>query len=305
MTPSPTAGGLSRRVRNPHLALRAEQRPWRLLSPSAYVLLLLIVAILATPLVAESDRVEPSSESAPSDVLHAGVFERLKTLLTEIPGRWETIPEPRVPFSGQGPNEVFAKSTATDSHMALRFTSALARTPIEHREASIDAWADGQLIDDEDIWVPILLIQQEQLRSLPDAALVAEAWLQWLERLGYKHALLWAASEAIDLVHSHSGALRVKPYLGPWCSLAVQSDMPFAIARLAETQAWALLRMGDINGAIEGAATAFRLSHASGDLLGQGRARQSKRMPTCGWETSRTHSVATAMLDGCSRPLDS
>ncbi len=219
---------------------------------------------------------QPDRRLPPKDLarvrLRTGIFDRLDRLLSEIPLRWETLPEPRVPLSGKDPHEVLAGSQDRHIRAAMRFISVLAESPPNARGQLIDDWLEENEPTEVDVWIPGLLAEQKRLRSPREAAVTVEAWLQWSEKLGRKDALLWAASDAIHLIVRQRGILGLDAPLRSWGGLAAPKVAAYAMAQMNLVRAQILFRLGDTEEALSTYNNALKLFQDAGSQLGQGKA---------------------------------
>lgn len=133
----------------------------------------------------------------------------------------------------------------------------------------MDNWLKQHEPAEVHLWMPLLVSGEERMRSLRNTAIVVEAWLQWAERLGRKDVLLWAASEAIDLIRDRRGVGGVALHLESWAGLSAPEKAAAAVARMAMTRGTAFLVSGKIEVALRSFRTARRSSEAAEDLVGR------------------------------------
>ncbi len=228
------------------------------------------------PLIEKALELAPGLELARNNVerarLYAGVFDRLETLLREIPQRWESLPEPRVPLSGKGPSVALASTTVEEARMAWRFISALALSPLEARSETIADWLKTHEPGEVDVWIPGLVAQRQRTRNTREEAMTLEAWLHWSQRLGRKDALLWAAGDAVNVLVRQRGTRGLVPVLDLWSHLGSPDKAAFALAYINLSHAQILFQSGEIEGALSTYRTTRRLFESVGDEFGQGNA---------------------------------
>jgi CHAT domain-containing protein len=229
----------------------------------AWTALLLCAGPAASPEAAARPIAEIRAQPAP---LTNGVLARLAARLEAIPKTWDRLPSPLVAVSGRSVEEALGAAAEEQSQEASRWLARLAAMPPEARPALIQAEIRHRSPTEVDLWLPGLNVRR--MASLDDAA-VLEAWLQWVEALGRKDALLAAASFAIDVLRTRQGAAAVLPILHGWAELPPVPGAERSQAMLQSSMAEVFFRLGENQEALDAQRTARERFLAANDPLGQ------------------------------------
>ena len=228
----------------------------------------------AVPLIERALELSPDLELAKLSLevarLYTEVFDRLLALLEDLPARWNSLPEPRIPMSGRRPEEILSASSEEEDNLAISFISSLALTPLDLREELIERWFEAREPTEVDLWWPGTLAQEERSNSFDQAALTLEAWLQWATELGRRDAILFAAGMAINFARVRVNLESLTPILRSWVALPPTPGTENGLALIVDAYAGDLFRSGDIEGALEAYKKARVLYRDAGDQLGLG-----------------------------------
>ena len=202
--------------------------------------------------------------------LYTQVFDRMLTLLKELPGRWATLPEPRVPMSGRRPKEVFSASSEQEVRIALSFISALAHSPLRERDGLIERWLEEKEPTEVDLWWPLKLTENEMKNSIDEAALTAEAWLQWATATGRRDVVFFAGAMGFNVAQMRLSSENLISILRLWMELPVAEGTDNGVAQITLQYGRTLQLLGKNRAALDAYRKARKLFQAGGDRLGEG-----------------------------------
>ncbi len=212
---------------------------------------------------------DPAQRNLQQARLHAEVFDRLPDLLAAIPERWENLGEPLIPTSGRAPYEI--QGTFSANQRAHDLITMLTILPIEYRAAFIDGWLEVHEPTEVDLWLPAAVADEEQIRSVTEAALTIEAWLQWAEAAGRRDALFYAAGMGLYLADLRGDVGTLLPIARSWAQLPAHPGTRFGRAHVAVEYASLLEQTGDHTGSLAAYRKARILYQAEGDEFGESR----------------------------------
>lgn len=204
------------------------------------------------------------------------VWSRLLEFLRVLPGRWAQIGAPRILVSGRHLVDVIETAGPQQRKEALELLSTLARSAPRDRAqvlARLDrhhSWAEV------DLWLPIVVANNEQTTNLEEAGLTVEAWLQLAEHLGRRDVLWRAAGVGLYLLRFKLPPTSIVPVLEAWQRLAAKPEDRAGQASVVEAYG-AILSLLRRN---EEAAAAYRrartLFAAAGEIEGQANSLQGE-----------------------------
>jgi tetratricopeptide (TPR) repeat protein/CHAT domain-containing protein len=208
--------------------------------------------------------------------LEKGVFERLRERLEAIPKRWETLPAPLVPVSGKTAEQVLGAASKTQEQAALHLRERLLRAPLSERAALLEEARRSRPLIEVDLWLPLEAVQSLQMRSLEQAALVAEVWLELAERSGRRDVLLMAGGVSLYLTKRSLALAQLGVITTSWAALPHDTTGRRGAAQIAGEQAEALFRLGNNSGALSAYRKARELYQGIGFRLGEGNMQKGE-----------------------------
>jgi tetratricopeptide (TPR) repeat protein/CHAT domain-containing protein len=220
------------------------------------------VILLALPAVAlaESD----------STALRAGVWERILARLEALPARWDALPAPVVPPSGQSVDKVLGAATEAERQAALALITRLVLAPPEARAQLIAQARQARALSEVDLWLPWDLADNQRLHDIDQAGLTLEAWLELAEQLGRRDVLLRAAGAALSLAVRTIPPARMEAPARRWSMLPPGPHGTQGAADVDVAHGNILWSIGRHREALDAHRRARQLYGTVGDKRGQG-----------------------------------
>ncbi len=217
-----------------------------------------VFMLLAVPGTAQTN-------SAPEDI-----SARLEARLKDLPDRWDKIPPPLVPVSGQSSEGVLATASEKERVLVSKWITFLALSPPAERAALISRELQARPLSEVDVWLPERFTDDLRAKSLEEPALYVEAWLEWAEALGRKDALLVAASSGLERLALQAESRSLLEIASRWASLPSPDDAPRGRASVLSQYAARLFAAGENQKALVAYGSARKLFEQAGDRRGQG-----------------------------------
>jgi tetratricopeptide (TPR) repeat protein len=211
-----------------------------------------------------------AQQPADRDRLRAEVWERILVRLETLPSRWDHLPAAAVPPSGRLPEQVVDPATEVERKAADALLSRIVLTPPQARARLLAEVRAQHKLTEVDLWWPLHVAQQQQLRSLDEAALILDAWLEMAEHLGRRDVLLRASGAALDLADRRLSPARLAIAAERWSALAASAHDIHGIASVGLAHGGILRRINRPNDALNVYRRARQLYRDVGDKRGEG-----------------------------------
>ena len=147
------------------------------------------------------------------------ISARLEARLKALPDRWDEIPPPLVPVSGRSSEEVLATASEEEQALVSEWITFLALSPPAERAALISRELQARPLSEVDVWLPERFTDELRTTGLEEPTLYVEAWLEWVEALGRKDALLQAAGVGLERLSLREESRSLIEIASRWANL--------------------------------------------------------------------------------------
>jgi tetratricopeptide (TPR) repeat protein/CHAT domain-containing protein len=196
---------------------------------------------------------------------------RLEDRLQALPDRWDKIPSPLVPVSGQSAEAVLAAASEEEKALVSEWITFLALSPPAKRAALIDREIRARPLSEVDVWLPERFTDELRTTNLEEPTLYVEAWLEWAEALGRKDALLLAAGLGLERLSLQAESRSLLEIASRWAGLPSPDHATRGRASILSQYAARLFAAGENNKALDAYRNARKLFEDAEDRRGQGR----------------------------------
>jgi tetratricopeptide (TPR) repeat protein len=200
------------------------------------------------------------------------ISTRLEARLKTLPDRWDKIPPPLIPVSGQSSEEVLATASEEERALVSEWITFLALSPQAERAALISREIQARPLSEVDVWLPERFTDELRTKSLEEPTLYVEAWLEWAEALGRKDALLLAAGLGLERLSLQGESRGLLEIASRWAGLPSPDYATRGRADVLSKYALRLFRAGENDKALGAYRSALKLFAEVGDRRGQGYA---------------------------------
>ncbi len=207
---------------------------------------------------------------------YIGALDRILKMLTEIPERWDEMPEPRVPMSGRLPGDVIDEASLRERGIAIEFLEEFHAAPFNERAGLIARRVEEREFREVDVWLPLYIAERKILQDQQRAALDCEFALMLAQALGRRDQLLYGAGMILAMMPGTVGVASAHDILGALVNLPMTPGAEIGMGQVYIAYAESLYNSGDPRASLVYYQKAQRIFESTGNKAGITNALQGE-----------------------------